>query len=79
MPNEENAERPVDQLFPQTKRRESIFQGRCIPEPLGCGKKLEKEPFLMNFKDQLSFHEYHISGFCQECQDKIFNALDHDK
>jgi len=39
----------------------------CIPEPIGCGKKVEE------FRDDVSEKEYGISGLCQSCQDKIFN------
>lgn len=27
----------------------------------------------VNFRDQLSEHEYTISGLCQACQDKVFD------
>lgn len=31
------------------------------------------------FKDELSLREYHISGMCQECQDKTFNMTEEDE
>jgi len=31
-----------------------------------------KEAFLSDFKNQISFVEYRISGMCQKCQDKVF-------
>ena len=33
-----------------------------------CGVAID----LLSFKDELSVREYHISGLCQKCQDKIF-------
>jgi len=34
-----------------------------------CGNKIKTN----SFKNKISLDEYHISGFCQKCQDKTFN------
>jgi hypothetical protein len=52
----------IDLFFPGAK--EDIANGKC---PL-CKDKIS----LDEFKDELSVKEYHISGMCQECQDKVF-------
>lgn len=33
-----------------------------------CSKEISRE----NFRDDLSFREFHISGLCQACQDSMF-------
>lgn len=35
-----------------------------------CGKPARK------FEDQASYKEFNITGFCQECQDKVFKETD---
>ena len=45
-------------------RKESIKNKTC---PL-CESKIE----LDSFKDEVSLREFHISGMCQKCQDKLF-------
>jgi hypothetical protein len=45
-----------------------IQSNTCAPPPIGCGKP------ALHFRDAISEAEYKISGFCQECQDKIFVA-----
>jgi len=47
-------------------RRAAIEQNVCVPPPIGCGK-----PALV-FRDDLSRHEFTISGLCQDCQDSVF-------
>ena len=47
-------------------RSEVIKANRCVPKPIGCGGEANE------FKDALSKREHSISGFCQECQDKVF-------
>jgi len=37
-----------------------------------CGKTGEHG--CLEFKDELSWKEYSISGFCQSCQDKTFGG-----
>lgn len=61
-------ERPVDKIFPELKRQQSIWEGTCIKPPIGCGKP------ITGFKDILSQKEYRISGLCQACQDSIFDT-----
>jgi len=48
-------------LFGRT-RSEAKEKGICVD----CGKKIK------GFKDELSSKEYEITGFCQECQDSVF-------
>jgi len=43
-------------------RKESIVNNKCV---------MCKIPVIY-FKDEKSRFEYSLSGFCQECQDKIF-------
>jgi hypothetical protein len=43
-----------------------IDENRC---PL-CQKTI----YLNDFKDELSVKEFHISGLCQQCQDKTFGG-----
>jgi len=62
--------RPADRLYPD--RLEAIRNNRCLNPPIGCGKKLEAEPFHSNFEDLLSLKEYNISALCQKCQNEIF-------
>jgi len=47
-------------------RREHIKRNVCVPAPIGCGGPANE------FKDEISRHEYTISGLCQKCQDSIF-------
>jgi hypothetical protein len=61
----------IKAIFGQTPE-EAITTRTCVKAPLGCGKP------ITGFKDSLSAREYQISGFCQECQDKVFGADDDD-
>ena len=45
-------------------RKESITNKLCS----FCGAKVT----LDSFTDELSLKEFHISGLCQQCQDKAF-------
>jgi len=47
-----------------TNEVEKVNQGKC---PI-CNKSIN----IYDFKDRLSLKEYHISGMCQKCQNKIF-------
>lgn len=49
--------------FYARSRRLSLNEGICVK----CGR------LANNFKDEISKKEYALSGFCQECQDQIFN------
>lgn len=64
----DNSLRPIDILIPG--RRDAIKNNRCSPPPLGCGGP------AVGFRDPLSRKEFHISGLCQECQDKVFGGDD---
>lgn len=47
-----------------------VENSRCAAKPFGCGKTID---FKTEFRDALSAKEYHISGFCQACQDDFFD------
>jgi hypothetical protein len=64
--------RPIDLLYPGRNeaifiRNDTINNSRCIAPPIGCGGE------AVSFKDTISEKEYQISGFCQKCQDEVFN------
>ena len=40
----------------------------------GCGKSVDVE----GFRDEISLKEFHISGLCQSCQDKVFAELEEE-
>ena len=44
--------------------KEQIKSKKCV----FCSEEVE----LDSFKDELSLKEYHISGMCQSCQDRMF-------
>lgn len=54
--------RPVDNLLPGMPRLVAISMKCCIR----CGGEAEV------FTDYLSEREYQISGFCQSCQNWVF-------
>lgn len=59
----------VEQLLEEVFGRSSAIKGgTCIPAPVGCGKPIE------GFRDEISAHEYRISGWCQDCQDKVYGT-----
>jgi hypothetical protein len=49
-------------------RIEAWKESKCIPPPMGCGKDVS----FKDFRDEKSWKEYGMSGWCQECQDKFF-------
>ena len=53
-----------------SKEVEQVELGNC---PF-CHKKIVWE----DFRDKLSMKEYHISGLCMKCQDKMFGDYDDD-
>lgn len=57
--------RPVDLIF--KKGYEFKTQGRCPT----CEEDIDAE----EFKDDLSYKEYQISGMCQSCQDMVFDDI----
>ena len=57
---QELSKRPFAKLFP--KAITDIKQRKC---PV-CGKDIAE------FRDNLSWKEYSMSGMCQDCQDKTF-------
>lgn len=60
----------------------AIEEGRCLVEPLGCGRKVGDlldgggDADVVYFTDQLSKREYAITGFCQNCQDAVQAAAE---
>ena len=65
--------RPVDDLFPEASRVESMAGNRCASPPIGCGGP------ALAFSDQLSAKEYGITSLCQKCQDIVFKEDDEDE
>lgn len=61
-------------------RLESIPAMKCLDKPIGCGLPLAETKFAKAtggdglFRDTPSAQEYRISGMCQDCQDKVFDA-----
>lgn len=58
-----NQESLLRKLFPEAM---SNRDNGCCPF---CGKEINIDN---EFRDELSIKEYHISGLCQACQDKVF-------
>ena len=57
----------IDELFKNlygVDRKTSIVNCTCV----SCDSKVSKE----GFRDEVSLREFHISGLCQVCQDKVF-------
>jgi hypothetical protein len=50
-------------------RREAIYQNKCVPKPIGCGKEVVPELW-----DALTQKEFSISGLCADCQDSVFDT-----
>ena len=48
-------------------RKASITKKSCV----SCGAENLTED---SFRDELSLREFHISGLCQDCQDKVFGT-----
>ena len=64
--NKEQVQEIVNKLSSQEYRMtptEAWMREICV--------KCKKE--AKTFKDQLSEDEYHISGYCQGCQDQVFD------
>jgi hypothetical protein len=53
-------------------RTSAINDGKCVPEPVGCGRQLTQEE--VEEWDRLTLKEYTISGMCKDCQDKFFGS-----
>lgn len=45
-------------------------QLRCIPPDIGCGRQIGRTE--LETWPQINFNEYKVSGWCKECQDRIF-------
>jgi|TARA_A200000159_G_scaffold22589_1_gene19505 hypothetical protein len=57
----------IDDLFKNlygVDRKTSIVEKTCV----SCGAEVAEE----GFRDDVSLREFHISGLCQVCQDKVF-------
>ena len=54
----------MKRVFPEQMER--ISNGEC---PF-CGKAITPET---DFRNELSYKEYTISGMCQDCQDDLFS------
>jgi len=70
--------KPMFDVFP--KAREYIMLDRCpcCKKVINTGmillKDCTREDLSSLFRDALSKKEYSISGLCQDCQDKVFEA-----
>lgn len=53
----------LEELIPDTKH--NLRHGRCP----SCRTIVTKN----SFRDKISVEEFHISGLCQTCQDKVFS------
>ena len=49
-------------------RRDTILANVCVPAPIGCGGP------AATFNDELSKLDFTITGLCQSCQDKFYDA-----
>lgn len=61
----------IDELFKTlygVDRKTSIIEKTCV----SCGLEVSEE----GFRDEVSLREFHISGLCQVCQDKVFGFED---
>jgi len=56
--------------------RDAINNLRCVPTPIGCGRQLSEAE--IRSWDPLSQKEYTQSGWCLQCQDKIFKEPEDD-
>lgn len=54
----------LEKVFPEETK--AVSEGRCP----SCKELVDRT----SFRDNLSVQEYHISGLCQQCQDKVFEA-----
>jgi len=59
----------ADLLEKMVGRTTAIQGNRCVRQPIGCGE------LITGFRDELSAHEYRISGLCQKCQDELFGGV----
>jgi hypothetical protein len=55
------------QAFHEPRDR-AVEAGLCQDPPIGCGL------VATAFRDALSAREYQITGLCQSCQDKMYDA-----
>tara|TARA_Y100001933_G_C18986459_1_gene558681 strand:- start:1569 stop:1823 length:255 start_codon:yes stop_codon:yes gene_type:complete len=61
----------IDDLFKSlygVDRKTSIVNRTCV----SCEAEVSEE----GFRDEVSLREFHISGLCQVCQDKVFGYDD---
>lgn len=50
---------------------DAVKQMRCVNEPIGCGRMITQMEYM--HWDPLTCKEYSQSGWCRDCQDKVFN------
>lgn len=51
--------------------RDAVEQMKCVAVPIGCGREITQMDLL--HWDPVSLKEYSQSGWCRDCQDKVFN------
>ena len=54
------------------------YRGRSLSKSWQRGICVWCGGLATEFKDELSVREYGISGFCQKCQDEVFEELNED-
>lgn len=57
--------------------RDSILTLHCVREPVGCGRQISVEE--LHSWPMLDQKEYSMSGWCKQCQDKVFKDPDEDE
>lgn len=57
--------------------RDAVEQLKCIAPPIGCGRTITQLDYLG--WDGLTLKEYTQSGWCKECQDKVFKDPEEDE
>jgi hypothetical protein len=59
----------IEKFLEENFGRTTALNSRtCVAPPVGCGGPANE------FRDARSEKEYGISGFCQNCQDKVFGV-----
>jgi hypothetical protein len=51
-------------------RKDAIRSLQCVGVPMGCGRLIADEE--IDTWDKETIQEYSQSGWCKECQDKVF-------
>jgi hypothetical protein len=60
------------QKNPAIRDLQSAMFGRSVTEHIECDTCISCRGPAKEFRDEVSRKEFAISGFCQECQDEVF-------